>query len=248
MPNPKDNKSSQCPPKHVAIIMDGNGRWAKERGKARIQGHRQGARQIEEVIRAARDEGVKYLTLYAFSSENWNRPKAEVDALMSLLASAIKKNAPYFVKNRIRFNTIGYISALPSNCVESIKNLVETTREYDSGVLTLALNYGSRDEITRAIKKLLIKAKDSEVSPEQITWSSIERMLDTAGMPDPDLLIRTSGEMRLSNYLMLQSAYSELYFTKTYWPDFGRDEFHKAVMEYKRRERRYGLTADQLKK
>lgn len=228
--------------------MDGNGRWAKERGKERIQGHKQGIRQIEEIIRAANVEGVKYLTLYAFSSENWNRPKIEVDALMSLLATAIKRNAPFFIKNRVRFNTIGYISALPPKCVKQIKNLSETTKKYTSRVLTLALNYGSRDEITRAVKKLVTNTKNLNASPESITWDSIEQMLDTAGMPDPDLLIRTSGEMRLSNYLMLQSAYSELYFTKTYWPDFGKDEFHEAITEYKRRERRYGLTTDQLKK
>ncbi len=248
MPNSQDKDFSWHAPKHVAVIMDGNGRWAKEQGKNRLHGHKQGARQIEEVMQAAREEGVKYLTLFAFSSENWNRPKAEVSALMTLLASSIKQKASFFIKNEIRFRTIGNISALPKTCVSQIKKLEAATLAFDKLHLILALNYGSRDEITRAIKKVAQDIENKKLSAKNIDWNNIADHLDTSDIPDPDLLIRTSGEMRLSNFLMLQSAYSELYFTKTYWPDFGKDDFHKAILEYKRRERRYGLTTDQIKK
>ena len=248
MPNSSAKNTQDNPiPQHVAIIMDGNGRWAKERGLPRIDGHRQGAKQIHQIIEAANEYGIKYLTLYALSSENWNRPKEEVEALMSLLSSAIRENKKNFIENEIRFRTIGDVSALPKSCVNDIVSLESATKRFDKRTLVLALNYGSRDELVRAVSKITHLALDGKINPNKIAWKNIAENLDTAGIPDPDLLIRTSGEMRLSNYLMLQAAYSELYFTKTYWPDFGRDDFAKAVAEYQRRERRYGLTGDQLK-
>lgn len=225
--------------------MDGNGRWAKERGLPRIEGHKQGAKQIEKVLEAAREFGVQYITLYAFSSENWNRPKEEVDALMALLSASIRQNEKHFSKNKIRFRTIGDIDALPQACIADIRRLEKLTENFGERTLVLALNYGSRDELARAVNKIAKKFRDGEI--DKITWDTIAENLDTADIPDPDLLVRTSGEMRLSNYLMMQSSYAELYFTKTYWPDFGRDEFAKAIDEFKRRERRYGLTGDQLK-
>ena len=235
-------------PNHVAIIMDGNGRWAKERGKPRIDGHIEGSKRISDVLSAASECGVKYLTLYAFSSENWNRPKDEVEALMDLLKSTIKEHGKDFLQNKIRFRTIGNISQLPKDCAELIDDLAERTKNFDSATLILALNYGSRDEICRAVKNIVKDASNKKISEQDIDWTSVSSYLDTAGIPDPDLMIRTSGEMRLSNYLMMQAAYAELYFTKTYWPDFDKEEFIKAVKEYQRRERRYGLTTDQLKK
>ena len=226
--------------------MDGNGRWAKERGKPRVEGHYQGAKQIEKVLSAARDCGVKYITLYAFSSENWNRPKEEVDALMALLLASVQENRKLVINNKVRFRTIGNIDALPQECVQAIRQLEADTKNFTEQTLILALNYGARDELVRAVSKLAKKIEQGEVKPDEISYGSISENLDTADIPDPDLMIRTSGEMRLSNYLMLQSAYAELHFTKTYWPDFGRDEFIEAIKEYQRRERRYGQTGEQI--
>lgn len=234
------------PPIHVAIIMDGNGRWAKERGKPRIFGHNEGAKKIREVVSAANKAGVKFLTLYAFSSENWNRPKDEVNALMGLLMTSIVEYGKELEQNKVRFMTIGDISALPEDCVKAISNLKEKTKNLKNGTLVLALNYGSRVEITKAVTVIARKAASGQINPADISWNTIAEHLDTAQIPDPDLIIRTSGEQRLSNYLLLQSAYSELYFTDVYWPDFGENEFLKAIDDYKNRERRYGKTADQL--
>lgn len=245
--SPAKKISNDRIPQHVAIIMDGNGRWAKERGKPRIDGHKQGAKQISKVLKAAEKCGVKILTLYAFSSENWNRPREEVDALMSLLSAAIRENRKSFIDNEIRFRTIGDIDALPANCVKDIEELEKTTKRFKKQTLVLALNYGSRDELIRAVSKIAHQALDGKINPNKICWKNISDNLDTADIPDPDLLIRTSGEMRLSNYLLLQAAYAELYFTKTYWPDFGEKEFIEAVEEYQNRERRYGLTGEQIK-
>lgn len=233
-------------PQHVAIIMDGNGRWAKERNKPRVEGHYQGAKQIEKVLQSAKDCGIKYITLYAFSSENWNRPKDEVDALMSLLLASIQENRKLIIENKIRFRTIGNIEELPQNCVEEIRKLENDSKNFTEQTLVLALNYGSRDELTRAVSKLATNVADGKIKASEITYEKIAENFDTADIPDPDLMIRTSGEMRLSNYLMLQSAYAELYFTKTYWPDFGHKEFLEAIQEYQRRERRYGLTGEQI--
>ena len=231
-------------PAHVAIIMDGNGRWAKERGKPRIFGHKEGANRIREVMDAAREAGVKFLTLYAFSSENWNRPQDEVEALMNLLVAAINEYGGGLVKNKIRFRTIGDISALPQKCQDAVADLSKKTENFSESTLVLALNYGSRDEIAMAARKIAEMVLKGDLDPSSINWEKISGQLYTSDIPDPDLIIRTSGEQRLSNFLMLQAAYSELYFTDIYWPEFGRKEFLKAVEEFKLRERRYGKTAD----
>lgn len=234
-------------PRHVAIIMDGNGRWAKERGKARIEGHKAGAKTIDTVLKAAIKEGVEFLTLYAFSSENWNRPKNEVAGLMNLLVLSIKQYEPELVENKIRFRTIGDISKLPAECVEALDSIKAKTRNFEGRNIVLALNYGSRDETVRAVRAIAKKVSAGNLDPQKIDWATIAQNLDTSDIPDPDLIIRTSGEMRLSNYLMLQGAYAELYFTETYWPDFSETDFKKALDEFRKRERRYGLTGEQVK-
>lgn len=226
-------------PRHVAIIMDGNGRWAKERGLSRVSGHKEGAKRVLEVFEAAAKGGIEYLTLYAFSSENWNRPKLEVKALMKLLLASLKKYGKLFIEKEVRFLTIGDISALPKDCQDALNSLKKQTENFAKSNLVLALNYGSRDELVRAVNKIEKKGN--------VCWKDIAENLDTAGIPDPDLIIRTSGEMRLSNYLLLQSAYSELYFTNVYWPDFNAGQLEKALCEYAKRERRYGFTTEQLK-
>ncbi len=235
-------------PQHIAIIMDGNGRWAKAQKKTRIEGHKQGALQIRKVLSGAKKLGVKYITLYAFSSENWNRPKTEVTALMRLLEMSIKTNAKEFIANKTRFETIGDISALPNYCQKAIADIKQKTANFDEQVLILALNYGSRDEIVRTAQKIAQECADGKMKPENISWQTIAERLDTAQFPDPDLIIRTSGEIRLSNYLMLQGAYAEFYFTDVNWPDFDETELEKAVETFANRERRYGLTSEQLEK
>ncbi|MBE6414415.1 MAG: isoprenyl transferase [Verrucomicrobiaceae bacterium] len=241
-------KENMNVPQHIAIIMDGNGRWAKQHNKSRIEGHKKGAQQIKKVLDGARKFGVKYITLYAFSSENWNRPKVEVSALMHLLEKSIKANEKDFIKNEVRFETIGDISALPSYCQKAIAKIKKSTQHFNKQTLILALNYGSRDEITRVVKKLITSAENNEISSKDITWECIQQNLDTAHIPDPDLIIRTSGEKRLSNYLMLQAAYAEFYFTDILWPDFDEQHLHDAIQEYANRERRYGLTSEQIQK
>lgn len=228
-------------PRHVAIIMDGNGRWAKSKGLPRLMGHERGAQVVRKIFKFAAQKGIEFLTLYAFSSENWNRPKSEVSALMKLLVKTVKKYSGEFEKNEIRFRTIGDISKLPAECVEALESLKKKTQSFTKSNLVLALNYGSRDELLRAISKM---NKKGIANP---AWEDVAANLDTAEIPDPDFLIRTSGEMRLSNYLLLQAAYAELYFTDVLWPDFDEAEFQKALDEYAKRERRYGLTTEQLK-
>ncbi len=247
MPKLKIQNDNPKVPRHVAIIMDGNGRWAKEHGLSRVEGHKEGAKRVKDVMDAARECGVKYVTLYAFSSENWSRPKAEVSALMKLLEHSLKSYAKDFLKNKIRFRTIGDISKLPEKTVTLIEKLKEETKDFNEHCLVLALNYGSRDELLRAVSKIARDAKQGIFSPEHIGWDDVSEYLDTADIPDPDLMVRTSGEMRISNYLLLQSAYAELYFTQVNWPDFGRDEFMRAIGDFERRERRYGLTGEQIK-
>ena len=242
------NALSHKIPTHIAIIMDGNGRWAKQHGKTRIQGHKKGAQQIAKVVEASAEMGVKYLTLYAFSSENWNRPKTEVNALMRLLEASIKSNEKKFIKNGIRFETIGDISALPNYCQKAIAQIKKSTKDCEKITLILALNYGSRDEIVRAVKSISDDVEAKKLSAKEISWETIQERLDTAKFPDPDLIIRTSGEQRLSNYLMLQAAYAEFYFTSTNWPDFDKTELQKAVEVFSQRERRYGLISEQLQK
>ena len=227
-------------PRHVAIILDGNGRWAKKRGMPRNYGHIQGAKNVEVICRAAHNIGIEYLTVYAFSTENWNRPKDEVDALMKLLDQYMKNCQKTAKKNNMRVRVIGDKSGLSERIQKDIAALEKATKEYDGLHFTIALNYGGRDELTRAVKKIAADVKNGELSLEEITEETIGAFLDTAGLPDPDLLIRTSYELRISNYLLWQLAYAEFYFTETPWPDFDEKELLKAVEEYGKRERRFG--------
>lgn len=228
-------------PQHVAIILDGNGRWAKSKGMPRNYGHTMGAKNVETILRAAGDLGIRYVTMYAFSTENWNRPQSEVDALMKLLNNYLKNCVKTARKNNIRVRVIGDISRLDEDFQKKIKNLEEESRSNDGLNFQIAINYGSRDEMVRAMRKML---KDAP-APEDITEEMFERYLDTQGIPDPDLLIRTSGEQRLSNYLLWQLAYSEFYFTDTPWPDFSPEELKKAVEAYADRDRRYGKVKEE---
>ncbi|MBE7175996.1 MAG: isoprenyl transferase [Mucilaginibacter polytrichastri] len=233
-------------PKHVAIIMDGNGRWAKQHGKLRAFGHKSGVKSVREAVEACREIGVKYLTVYAFSTENWNRPKLEVMALMELMVSTIHKEVEGLLKNGVRLNTIGNIDALPKRTRNELLDAVEKTSGNTELTLTLALSYSSRWEITEAIKNIVKKAADGELAPADITEQTLSDHLHTRNMPDPELLIRTSGEYRISNYLLWQIAYAELYFTQKHWPDFKKDDFFEAIIDYQKRERRFGMTSEQL--
>ena len=230
-------------PQHVAIILDGNGRWAKAKGMPRNYGHVQGAKNVERICEDAYHMGIKYLTVYAFSAENWRRSKEEVDALMSLLRSYMKTCVKTAKKNHMRVRVIGDKTGLAPDIQSSIADLERESREQDGLNFTIAINYGSRDEIRRAVQKIAAEG----IRPEDITEEVISEHLDTAGIPDPDLLIRTSGELRLSNYLMWQLAYAEFYFTDVHWPDFDREELKKAVERYNQRERRYGGVKEELK-
>ena len=230
-------------PQHVAIILDGNGRWAKAKGMPRNYGHVQGAKNVERICEDAYHMGIKYLTVYAFSTENWRRSKEEVDALMSLLRSYMKTCVKTAKKNHMRVRVIGDKTGLAPDIQSSIADLERESREQDGLNFTIAINYGSRDEIRRAVQKIAAEG----IRPEDITEEVISEHLDTAGIPDPDLLIRTSGELRLSNYLVWQLAYAEFYFTDVHWPDFDREELKKAVERYNQRERRYGGVKEELK-
>ena len=223
-------------PEHVAIIMDGNGRWAKSRGLPRLAGHRAGTENLRRIIRACVEFGVKYLTIYAFSTENWGRPKDEVDGLLSIVEDVIGRELNELHKEGVRLRHIGHLDRLPATLQENILDAVEMTQNNTRLTLNVAFNYGGRDEIACAIRSMI----EDNVKPEDVTPELVDRYLFTAGVPDPDLIIRTSGEMRVSNFLIWQGAYSELYITPTYWPDFDRDEFRKALVEYGRRDRRYG--------
>jgi len=233
-------------PQHVAIIMDGNGRWAKQRGNQRIFGHQNGVKAVRAATEAAGEIGVKYLTLYAFSSENWNRPKSEVDALMGLLVDTINSEIDTLLKNDIRLLTIGDIDSLPKNVKEKLQDGLSRTAHCKTLTAILALSYGARNEIIEATKKIIAETKNGRINPQDINADLFAQYLDTAGIPDPALMIRTSGEIRLSNFLLWQLAYTELYFTPVLWPDFTKDEFFKAVIEYQKRERRFGKTSEQL--
>lgn len=231
-------------PQHVAIIMDGNGRWAKQRGKERTYGHYAGADTVHKIIEEAARLGVKYLTLYTFSTENWNRPPQEVSALMKLLVDSIEEDT--LMKNNLRFQVIGDFEKLPAEVQEGLQACIEHTADNTGMYLVLALSYSSHWEITKAVKEIALQVKNEEISLEQITEKYISSRLATHFMPDPDLLIRTGGEIRLSNYLLWQCAYSELYFCDTFWPDFDSEEFRKAIYEYQQRERRFGKTSEQI--
>lgn len=233
-------------PQHIAVIMDGNGRWAKLHGKERLFGHYNGVESVRAVITASVQLGVKYLTLYTFSTENWNRPKAEVDGLMELLVENIVKETPTFHKNNIRFTTIGDNSLLPERALCRLEECIDDTASNSGMTLVLALSYSSRWEITDAVRKIAEKVKNGELDVESINDQVVSDNLTTAGIPDPELLIRTSGELRLSNYLLWQMAYTELYFTDTLWPDFREESLYEAIVDYQKRERRFGKTSEQL--
>ena len=227
-------------PQHVAIILDGNGRWAKAKGMPRNYGHAQGAKTVETICREAWNMGIKYLTVYAFSTENWKRSREEVDGLMKLFRSYLKKCIKISRDNKMKIKIIGDISAFAPDIQQSVRELEEYSKDFDGIYFQLALNYGSRDEIRRGMQKMAQDVKDGKVEPDSITEETIESYLDTAGVPDPDLMIRTSGEQRLSNFLLWQLAYSEFYFTPVAWPDFNKKELIKAIEKYNQRDRRYG--------
>ena len=242
----KDKIDMSRIPQHVAVIMDGNGRWAKLHGKERLFGHYNGVESVRAVITASVQLGVKYLTLYTFSTENWNRPKAEVDGLMELLVENIVKETPTFHEKNIRFTTIGNNSLLPEKALRKLEECIAETASNSGMTLVLALSYSSRWEITEAVRRIADKVKNGELNVEDIDDDVVSSNLTTAGIPDPELLIRTSGELRLSNYLLWQMAYTELYFTDTLWPDFREESFYEAIVDYQKRERRFGKTSEQL--
>ena len=227
--------------------MDGNGRWAKQRGLPRIEGHRRGVENVRAVVRAAGDLGLKHLTLFAFSVENWRRPPDEVAALMDLLDRFLRQQRRELDRNRLRLRVVGRPQDLPERVRKTLDAAIDATAQHDRGVLTLALSYGSRTEMVDAVQAYTAAVMAGRETPAELTWERLARYLYTDGLPDPDLVIRTSGEARLSNFLLLQSAYAEMYFTPTLWPDFGRDDFLTAVNSFRRRERRFGLTGEQLK-
>jgi undecaprenyl diphosphate synthase len=227
-------------PRHVAIIMDGNGRWARQRGLSRLKGHEEGAESVRAIIRACKEFGVKYLTLYAFSVENWIRPRAEISGLMRLLARFLKTQEHELHENKVRLRTIGRIEDLPKHIQDELERVKKATSHYKEGQLILALSYGSRAEITNAVRQIAKRVKAGEIEPKNIDEDMVSANLYAPDVPDPDLLIRTSGEMRISNFLLWQISYSELYVTDVYWPDFREKEFAKAIAEYGKRQRRFG--------
>ena len=233
-------------PKHIAIIMDGNGRWAKEKGLPRIAGHREGINSVRDITRICGEIGVKYLTLYTFSTENWNRPKKEVKALMKLLLNTIKNEIKKLHKNNVKFSTIGNISSLPEGTINGIKEGIDLTINNTGLNLILALNYGSRQEILEAVRKIIDEIKKGELDNTSIDQNVFSSFLDTKNYPDPDLLIRTSGELRISNFLLWQCAYTEMYLTNTYWPAFREEDLFKAILNFQDRERRFGKTSEQI--
>jgi undecaprenyl diphosphate synthase len=233
-------------PEHVAIIMDGNGRWAKEKGKLRVFGHQNGVTAVRDTVEGAVEAGIKFLTLYAFSTENWNRPKLEVMALMELLVATISKETRTLMENGVRLNAIGDLKQLPEKCYKQLFQAIEKTKNNTRCTLTLALSYSSRLEITEAAKRIAEEVKAGRLSVEDINEKTFAGYLYTGCMPDPELMIRTSGEHRISNYLLWQLAYAELYFTPKLWPDFRREDLFEAIVDYQKRERRFGLTGEQL--
>lgn len=239
---------SQRLPRHVAVIMDGNGRWAKQRGLQRTEGHVKGVETVRKITEIASQIGIGYLTLYTFSTENWNRPKEEVDALMNLVVVAIERETPDLIKNNVRLDMIGDIERMPEFARERLTRCINDTAHCTGLTLVLALSYSSKWEILEAVRSISARVKAGELDIDDIDDACFSNSLTTRGMPDPDLLIRTGGDLRISNYLLWQIAYSELYFTPKYWPDFDKDDFCEAILEYQRRERRYGKTSEQIKK
>lgn len=235
-------------PRHIAVIMDGNGRWAKKHGKMRIFGHQNGVKAVRETTEAAAELGVEYLTLYAFSTENWGRPASEVNALMTLLVTTIRKELKTLTDNNIRLQAIGDIQNLPEKCYKELLEAIELTKNHTRMTLVLALNYSARWEITQAVKNIAEQAQNHQIEPDAITDQTIESHLSTVGIPDPELLIRTSGETRISNFLLWQIAYAELYFTPIFWPEFRKQHLYEAILNFQQRERRFGKTSEQVKK
>ena len=233
-------------PRHIAIIMDGNGRWAKQKGKLRVFGHQNGVKAVKDTVEGAAEIGIEYLTLYAFSTENWNRPKAEIDALMSLLVSTINKETKTLNENNIRLRAIGDLKSLPKNCYRELMEAIEKTSKNKRMTLVLALSYSSKWEIVNAAKNLAQKVQDKKINADDINEHLFESELCTSGMPEPELMIRTSGEHRISNYLLWQLAYAELYFTEKLWPDFRREDLFEAIVDFQKRERRFGKISEQL--
>lgn len=233
-------------PQHVAIIMDGNGRWAKKQGEDRVFGHHEGVNSVREIVEACGEIGVKYLTLYAFSTENWNRPKEEVDALMELLVATISMETPNLDKKGVKLQAIGDIESLPQSCQKELQESIDFTAKNDTLTLILALSYSSKWEITNSVKQIARKVEEGKMNSKDITSRDIEKHLSTSKWPEPELMIRTSGEHRISNFLLWQLAYAEFYFTETLWPDFRKNEFFKAILAYQNRERRFGQTSEQI--
>ncbi|MDI9319845.1 MAG: isoprenyl transferase [Phycisphaerales bacterium] len=233
-------------PQHIAIIMDGNGRWAKERGQDRIYGHHEGVLSVREIVNVSGEIGIRYLTLYAFSTENWNRPKEEVDALMELLVATIRKEVDELNKKNVRLHVIGDFAALPAICQKEMQEAIDMTASNSGLNLILALSYSAKWEITQAVQNIAQQVKEGKIQPEQIDDQLFHQNLCTHSFPDPELMIRTSGETRISNFLLYQLAYSELYFTATHWPDFRRSHFLEAIADYQQRERRFGKISEQI--
>lgn len=237
---------TKCLPQHIAIIMDGNGRWAKERGQDRIYGHHEGVLSVREIVNVSGEIGIQYLTLYAFSTENWNRPKEEVDALMELLVATIRKEVDELNKKNVRLHVIGDFAALPAICQKEMQEAIDLTANNSGLNLILALSYSAKWEITKAVQNIAQQVKEGKIEPEQIDEHLFHQNLCTHPFPDPELMIRTSGETRISNFLLYQLAYSELYFTPTHWPDFRRFHFLEAIADYQQRERRFGKISEQI--
>ncbi|MBF90613.1 MAG: isoprenyl transferase [Flavobacteriales bacterium] len=238
--------NKQRVPKHIAIIMDGNGRWAKKQSKLRIFGHHGGVKAVRDTVEGAAELGVKYLTLYAFSTENWNRPQKEVNALMELLVNTIVKETETLEKNKIRLQVIGNLNSLPKNCLDKLQLSINTTKDNHQMTLVLALSYSAKWEIIEATKKIAKEVRDNNLSIEEIDEHLFSSSLSTHNIPDPELLIRSSGEYRISNFLLWQIAYSELYFTDVLWPDFRKENLKLAIIDYQKRERRFGKTSEQI--
>jgi undecaprenyl diphosphate synthase len=242
----KDQIDKQRLPVHIAVIMDGNGRWAKQRGFVRTRGHERGVDAVRNTVEAAAELGVRYLTLYAFSTENWNRPQYEVDALMRILVRSLDREMKTLMENNISLRAIGDLKSLPARSQRTFLNAIGKTSGNTGLTLILALSYSSRWELTEVVRSIAGKVLSGEILPGQVDISTVTSALATAGIPDPELLIRTSGEYRISNFLLWQIAYTELYFTSTLWPDFGKEDLYKAILDFQRRERRFGLTSEQI--
>jgi undecaprenyl diphosphate synthase len=242
----KENIDRNNIPQHIAIIMDGNGRWAKKRGAKRIFGHQNAILAVRETVESTAELGVKYLTLYAFSTENWNRPELEVMALMKLLVSTIRNETPTLIKNNIRLSSIGEVSDLPSDCQKELQEAIEITQKNTGMNLILALSYSGRWEIMRAVNQIIEEVRNGKISEKNLTENQFNNYLSTKGVPDPELLIRTSGELRISNFLIWQIAYTELFFTERLWPDFRKEDIFEAILAFQKRERRFGKTSEQL--